>query len=141
MEGMPLQATLNGNDLWLSYWVSQTPTPAQLPYHRQATQLHVQQQQQQQYSPAVGEPFPTTFRPDGKNGTHAVGATHASGSLGLLLAAFGKLDPEVRFYLGVLMAIAGANTVFTLVSGAVRGWTRMVVVLNPQNNGKKKLER
>ncbi|GAB4816583.1 hypothetical protein N2152v2_003629 [Parachlorella kessleri] len=109
-----MQATRNGNDLWLSYWVSHTPTPAQLPHHRLPSQLHLQPEQPQQHSPFLGQPTPTTIWPDGGSSIQALGGNHALGAAGVLPAAYGRLDPEVRYYLGVLMAIAGANTVFTL---------------------------
>ena len=116
---MPLQTTLNGNDLWLSYWVSHTPTPAQLPDHQLPTQLHlhpVPQQQQQQYSPSL-QLSTLGIRPGSRNSSQVFGASQSVGSWGSLAVAFGHLDPEVRYYLGVLLAIAAANTVFTLVSG------------------------
>ncbi|PSC76164.1 ABC transporter C family member 13 isoform X1 isoform A [Micractinium conductrix] len=130
------QATRNGNDLWLSHWVSQTAaTPG----------LTAQQQQHEQPWPAgglaawcsaarggaAGVPPPPCVLPAARGCSGGVDPAHErpssssagsphSSSLPSVLPYSGSggwasLDPSVRFYLSVLLAIAAANSVITLV--------------------------
>lgn len=91
------QATRNGSDLWLSYWVTATiprslsPGPT-LSTAGTASRLAVE--------------------------TQASTIPGAAGSMLGMKMVLHSIDPnsELHFYLGVLLAVAAANSLFTLVS-------------------------
>lgn len=129
----PLQATRNGSDLWLSHWVSSTA-----PHSAAQQQLQQQQPQQQQvwlYGPAAtsaaslwcsgssggaarGVPLPACAPgAAGASRSHHSHHHHHTGGSGGGGGGGGRplVDPSVRFYLTVLLIIAGANSAVTLV--------------------------
>lgn len=108
-----LQATRNLSDLWLSYWVSHTPAPTPghgVPPHPAALALRLH--------PHLALSW-LGWRPleHGSSGGSGCGpATWQHTGWASVVGPAGSLDPEVRYYLGVLLAIAVANMAFTLVS-------------------------
>lgn len=97
-----MQATRNGSDLWLSYWVSNTNN------NKNET--------------AFAAPTITTsasFLPLSNTTRGALPTDVAISSYSLFTAPYlqvtTKLDPEVKFYLGILLYIAAANSIFTLI--------------------------
>lgn len=133
----PLQATRNGNDLWLSHWVSHaTPT-------NQTSEPHpylwcaggmpsmpgvppptcVPSSVRPAAGSGGGASLPASGTPMHSGGSSLGGSPPASSGLGSssLDSSPGSsssssscLDPQVRYYLTVLLAIAAANSAITL---------------------------
>ncbi len=103
-----VQATRNGNDLWLSYWVSHTPSAA--PAHPHAAHPALLMSHLLAQSPQVSPGLALQY--GGMGPRPSPGLWGWTAGLGI------TLDPEVRVYLGGLIGIAAANSVFTLVGGA-----------------------
>ena len=126
-----MQATRNGNDLWLSYWVANVeedyrsqpsletqplapllPRPVlQLPQPDSTISLAIDPVRIHPFRPAWDPPF--IFR-------HHASAVHKL-KVGILDVwrhtwKMAWLPPETSFYFSVLLLIAAANSLFTMVS-------------------------
>jgi ATP-binding cassette subfamily C (CFTR/MRP) protein 10 len=113
-----LQATRNGSDLWLSRWVSHTPPgPQQPPRAAPASPAVWCSGGDFGASPGVPLPacMPTTPAQGSLGNSSWAGSGTSSSAGGSGSHGSRGLHPDVRFYLTVLLAIAGANSVFTLV--------------------------
>lgn len=96
-----MQATRNGSDLWLSFWVNhtgQSPDPPATIFNSTTS-----------VSTAPMGTAGTTFG----TGGHVLSLRAPFVLVGSLVPW--ELDPEVEYYLGILLAIAAANTIFTLI--------------------------
>ena len=114
------QATRNGSDLWLSYWVAHTEEDVRgvAPGARQPASwptLHAAPAAPSARLPAHVHPFAppwSSVDSQQQNGTWPAALGLGSG-WGLRVAG---LPPETSFFFSVLLLIAAANSFFTMVS-------------------------
>ncbi|KAH7623235.1 hypothetical protein Ndes2526B_g01656 [Nannochloris sp. 'desiccata'] len=91
-----MQATRNGSDLWLSYWVSSKSNNETAALTTSASFL------------------PTESTVSGALTTDVANSSSCFFTAPYLEGTT-KLEPEVKFYLGILLYIAAANSIFTLI--------------------------
>eukprot|EP00887_Chlorella_sp_A99_P004434 scaffold30.g4434.t1 len=114
-----MQATKNGNDLWLSYWVSHAPPEPAAPGAATAASASLPAgagssgAQAFAASAAWAAALAGAGMAGWQRGAAARSATSAA-ALDNSSNVASSLDPDGRFYLTVLLYIAAANSVFTL---------------------------
>ena len=133
-----LQATRNGNDLWLSHWVSQaTPPPAGSSSlaATAAAALWRSQGGDSGMPQGLPAPLPAMLGCAALGSADKLRASPDSGASAHLDG--GGLDTEVRYYLAVLLAIAAANSLATLAraflfakGGLVAAQARLILDLS-----------